>query len=369
MTDSGIPHSAFRTPHFHALVADDDPRWRALISEVLQDAGGSVTAAPGPVDDLTGYDLAVLDLALDPANPGDRGGFELIARLADSGTRCIVVSGLEEADRPPGLLDLPHVIGLLPKESFSREALLDLVRQALARPSAPPAKVLIVEDDEGWRGVYADVLAEDGYDLQVAISYGEARGLLGRADPEAPSASAPPFKLARRGFALAVVDLHLISSADPQENRDGFWLLRAARQRGVPAIVVSALGAPEDIDRAYDEYGVFAFVEKEAFDRATFRRIVSEAIRAGEAWRADENTLAPKPPAPSTRLSGLTEREKEVLDLLTQGCTNRQIGERLAISANTVKKHVDHILQKLGVSNRASAVAMALRGDAERAGV
>jgi DNA-binding NarL/FixJ family response regulator len=76
------------------------------------------------------------------------------------------------------------------------------------------------------------------------------------------------------------------------------------------------------------------------------------------AWRT-----AGEPPAASARLNDLTDREKEVLDLLTQGCTNRQIAEQLAISANTVKKHVDHILQKLGVSNRSAAVAMALRGE------
>ncbi len=355
MTDSTIPHSAFIIHHFKALVADDDPRWRSLIVEVLQDAGGSVTAAGGPVADLDGYNLAVLDLALDPGNPDDRGGLEMITRLEATGTPCIVVSGLEEADRPAGLLDRPNVAGLLPKQSFQREALLDLARRALSGlaeeaqlPEVARPKVLIVEDDEGWRSIYSELLAEAGYRLQVAVSYGEARGWLGRDD-----------------FALAVVDLHLISSADPQDNRDGFWLLRAARQRGVPAIVVSALGAPEDIDRAYDEYGVFAFVEKEAFDRGNFRRTVAAAIRAGEEPQAPLASGHPGAiaPAVAARVSDLTDREKEVLDLLTHGCTNRQIAERLAISSNTVKKHVDHILQKLGASNRSAAVAMALRGE------
>jgi len=49
------------------------------------------------------------------------------------------------------------------------------------------------------------------------------------------------------------------------------------------------------------------------------------------------------------------------LDLLTQGYTNRQIAEALLITPNTVKKHVDHILQKLGVKNRAGAVSVAMR--------
>ncbi len=60
-------------------------------------------------------------------------------------------------------------------------------------------------------------------------------------------------------------------------------------------------------------------------------------------------------------LNNLTDRERDVLAHLTSGATNRQIAEALHITPNTVKKHVDHILQKLNVSSRAGAVAAALR--------
>ena len=203
--------------------------------------------------------------------------------------------------------------------------------------TAPP-QVLIIEDDQRWCAIYADILWEEGCQPQYASSYGEARGWLQRAR-----------------FALAIVDLQLTSSAARQDNRDGFRLLQAARQRGVPAVVVSALGDPGDIDMAYDEYGVFAFIEKEAFDRRAFARTVTDAIRAAQS-------LPPAPvPAPDAALTALTDREREVLALLTRGYTNRQIAEALLITPNTVKKHVDHILQKLGVSNRAGAVAAALK--------
>jgi predicted ATPase/DNA-binding CsgD family transcriptional regulator len=52
----------------------------------------------------------------------------------------------------------------------------------------------------------------------------------------------------------------------------------------------------------------------------------------------------------------LTERELEVLELIANGKSNRQIAEQLFIGVNTVKKHVTHILGKLGVSNRIQAV-------------
>ncbi len=62
---------------------------------------------------------------------------------------------------------------------------------------------------------------------------------------------------------------------------------------------------------------------------------------------------------------GLTAREREVLDLLAQGRTNRQIGEALFISGKTASVHVTHILDKLGVSSRTEAALLAGRSGAE----
>jgi NarL family two-component system response regulator LiaR len=57
----------------------------------------------------------------------------------------------------------------------------------------------------------------------------------------------------------------------------------------------------------------------------------------------------------------LTPRENQVLALMAEGLTNPEIAERLIISRSTARAHVSHILSKLGVSNRAEAVALALR--------
>jgi DNA-binding NarL/FixJ family response regulator len=56
----------------------------------------------------------------------------------------------------------------------------------------------------------------------------------------------------------------------------------------------------------------------------------------------------------------LTPREHEVLQLLTLGDTNRQIARKLVISAGTVKVHVQHIIAKLGVSDRTQAAVRAI---------
>ncbi len=200
-----------------------------------------------------------------------------------------------------------------------------------------PTDVLVVEDQAQWRELYGELLTASTYALHFASSYAEARGLLQRG-----------------AFALAIIDLHLASSEARQENRDGYRLLQAARQRRVPTIVVSGMDNPDEIDRAYEEHGVFAFVEKALFDRKGFVKLVAEAVRAPVTTPAEVKG--------STRLDELTERERDVLGLMAQGCTNRQIGEVLLITPNTVKKHVDHILQKLRVNNRAGAVAVALQG-------
>ena len=58
----------------------------------------------------------------------------------------------------------------------------------------------------------------------------------------------------------------------------------------------------------------------------------------------------------------LTRREVEVLALLAEGRTNRQIADTLFISESTAEVHVSNILGKLGVSGRTEAAAVALRG-------
>jgi LuxR family transcriptional regulator, maltose regulon positive regulatory protein len=55
----------------------------------------------------------------------------------------------------------------------------------------------------------------------------------------------------------------------------------------------------------------------------------------------------------------LTDREMDVLELLAAGSSNQQIADRLFVALVTVKKHVSHILDKLGAANRTEAVARA----------
>ncbi len=67
------------------------------------------------------------------------------------------------------------------------------------------------------------------------------------------------------------------------------------------------------------------------------------------------------PQAPDHDLASLTEQERRILDLIAEGLTNRQIGERLFLAEKTVKNYVSNVLMKLGMSRRSEAAAYAAR--------
>ena len=68
---------------------------------------------------------------------------------------------------------------------------------------------------------------------------------------------------------------------------------------------------------------------------------------------------APTPAATSPALGQLTDREREVLTLVGQGCTNGEIAERLFIGEGTVKTHINHLFTKLDLRDRAAAIVFA----------
>ena len=93
---------------------------------------------------------------------------------------------------------------------------------------------------------------------------------------------------------------------------------------------------------------------------------LAEAIRYASSGRstlaaeAVQALIQPEPVASACEVN-LTSREREVLALMVKGLTNPEIAERLVVSRSTAKAHVSNVLSKLGVSNRAEAVALAVQ--------
>jgi len=93
--------------------------------------------------------------------------------------------------------------------------------------------------------------------------------------------------------------------------------------------------------------------------------VVTEGLRLCDqlGMQALAGSILDRPPHPMHRSvpGGLTQREVEVLRLLSQGRTNRQIAEELVLSERTVANHLGAILAKTGADNRAGAATFALR--------
>jgi DNA-binding NarL/FixJ family response regulator len=104
--------------------------------------------------------------------------------------------------------------------------------------------------------------------------------------------------------------------------------------------------------------GVAGFLDKQAN--------LDELTRAVEAAAAGETYVDPLlggalATTPTQDLKELTQREREVLRLLSEGLTNEEMGKRLYLSPETVRTHVRKAQAKLNASNRVEAVANALR--------
>lgn len=138
---------------------------------------------------------------------------------------------------------------------------------------------------------------------------------------------------------------------------DGFSLQRLLFERGieVPLIAMSAHG---DIPMAVEmvRLGAIDFIEKPFRNQVMLQRI-REALAVAERRRREHERQA----VIDQRLQSLTPREREVLDALLQGCSNKEIARRLSLSPRTVETHRANVLHKMAVDS-ATALALLMQG-------
>jgi DNA-binding NarL/FixJ family response regulator len=147
---------------------------------------------------------------------------------------------------------------------------------------------------------------------------------------------------------------------------DGLGVLRALPPAGAPPVVVlTTFDTDANVEEALAA-GAVGFLLKDApatqLVAALRAAAVGDAVLSPSVARRVVQRLSAQPVVPDHQLlEELTERERQVLALMANGCSNSEIAQRLHIVEGTVKTHVARILMKLGVRDRLQAVVAAHR--------
>lgn len=208
-----------------------------------------------------------------------------------------------------------------------------------------PIKVVLIDDHALCRSGLSDLLQQRG-GMQVLAALGDPEQLL-------PTLRAQPPD-------VLVMDLRMPTT-------DGLSLLRRVRAEGIntPALILTMSDAEADLSAAL-RAGVRGYLLKD-MDPEEIMGAIARAAR-GELVVAPAMTLklaqllqpGGKGPDRHGLLASLTERERQILEHLARGESNKAIARALDISHDTVKLHVRHILGKLGLSSRVEAAVFAV---------
>src|SRR6266516_308438 len=209
---------------------------------------------------------------------------------------------------------------------------------------AKPVRLVIADDHELARAGLRSMLAgQRGLELVGEAANGrEALTLCRRLQPD-----------------LALIDVRM-------PELDGLATCHAIKQEcpATSVILITIHENPEYLLEAL-KAGAAGYVLKDLYQRELITAV--QGVLRGESMlnkelvarflqRLARETPSQEEPSPEP----LSPREREVLHLLTQGQTNREIAEHLTVSVSTVKIHVEHILAKLSVSDRTQAAVRAI---------
>jgi two-component system, NarL family, nitrate/nitrite response regulator NarL len=211
----------------------------------------------------------------------------------------------------------------------------------VSRREGGPVRVLIAEDHPVFRRGIADAI-ERRPELTLVGEHGDGEAAL------------QAIRESRPDIALLDVRMPTLS---------GLEVLEAVIAEELPTRIVLLSGYP-DPDAVYRALtaGASGFLAKSAPGAEVCERLVAvsrgETVLAPEVQSelADQLRTRAQPGAPL-----LSPREREILELIAAGELAPDIANRLGLSPATVRTHLQHLYEKLGVSDRAAAVAVAMR--------
>jgi DNA-binding NarL/FixJ family response regulator len=207
---------------------------------------------------------------------------------------------------------------------------------------APPIRVLIADDQPMMRAGFRMILEAQG-DIEVVDEAGdglEAVEAAERTDPD-----------------VVLMDIRM-------PRLDGVEATR--RLAGRKVLILTTFDLDEYVVEAL-RAGASGFLLKDALPSdlvAAVRTVAAgDALLSPSVTRRLLDRMVSRLPPASTQtpdaIRELTEREREILELLARGLSNAEIAERLVVSEPTVKTHVSHVLAKLGLRDRVQAVVLA----------
>ena len=219
-----------------------------------------------------------------------------------------------------------------------------------AQDAVLPVPVLIVEDEYVIQCRLKNILKDLGYSDEVLLFANNVR--------EAE------YLLQQEPFCLALIDLGL-----PDGN--GISIIEKIHELGSQTLilVVSAWSTQNSLLKAI-KAGATGYVLKERDDTEVSLAIRS-ILRGGapidpfiareilKQISSSEPSSSLEQIVPDPEQESLTQREKEILSLVAQGLSNREIADELCVSRYTVESHIKHIYRKLSVSKRTKAVSTA----------
>lgn len=210
------------------------------------------------------------------------------------------------------------------------------MREDQSGHGAAPIRILIVDDHpvvrDGLRGMFAGEA-----DFEVVGDAANGREAVTRSQTFDPD--------------VVLMDLRM-----PEV--DGVAAIRALAERGSRAhvLVLTTYDTDRDVLAAIDA-GATGYLLKDTPRDELFRAV--RAAARGEAVLAPSVATQLVGRVRDPQPGGLTPREREILRLVADGASNQQAAQRLFISEATVKTHLLHTYEKLGVNDRAAAVAAA----------
>jgi LuxR family maltose regulon positive regulatory protein len=147
----------------------------------------------------------------------------------------------------------------------------------------------------------------------------------------------------RKGCGTGMVEIRLLQALAADNHSDAFHFLHDALKMAQPEGFIRTF-----VDKGQPVKALLERLKSQGGEQKEYLLTILSAF--GELGRV---------PVPQELVEPLSERELDVLWLLGQGLSNGEIAQRLIISVGTVKTHVHNIIDKLGVSSRAQAVAQA----------